>query len=179
MVLGFQGRKQMEENYGPIAETMLSMPGTKIFLRTSEPRSAKWITEAIGEIEVERLRQSRTDGYRNRGEGKSYTLDRHVEPLVMASEITGLKKRRGYLKSGNLVVRLSFPYVELPKKQPAFIERAIPKSPKLLAEELSSPASTSSNGGAAKHIERPEREHSQEQKVKRAAAGKGRKTFFE
>lgn len=179
VVLGFQGRKQMEENYGPIAETMLSMPGTKIFLRTSEPRSAKWISEAIGEIEVERLRESRTDGYRNRGEGKSYTLDRHIEPLVMASEITGLKKRRGYLKSGNLVARLSFPYVELPKKQPAFIERTIPESPNVLAEELPSPASTSSDGGAAKHVERPEHEHSQQQKVKRAAAGKGRKAFFE
>jgi hypothetical protein len=177
VVLGFQGRKQMEENYGPIAETMLSMPGTKIFLRTSEPRSAKWISEAIGEIEVERLRESRTDGYRNRGEGKSYTLDRHIEPLVMASEITGLKKRRGHLKSGNLVVRLSFPYIELPKKQPAFIERLIPESPKVLAEELPSRASTSSDGGAAKHVEKPE--HELEQKVKRAAAGKGRKAFFE
>ena len=155
------------------------MPGTKICLRTSEPRSAKWISEAIGEIEVERLRESRTDGYRNRGEGKSYTLDRHIEPLVMASEITGLKKRRGYLKSGNLVVRLSFPDIELPKKQPAFIERVILESPKVLADELPSLSSATSDGGAAKHVEKPDHENSHEQKVKRAAAGKGRKAFFE
>lgn len=177
VVLGFQGRKQMEETYGPIAETMLSMPGTKIFLRTSEPRSAKWISEAIGEIEVERLRESRTDGYRNRGEGKSYALDRRIEPLVMASEITGLKKRRGYLKSGNLVVRLSFPYIELAKKQPAFIERAITEPPKVVAEGPSTPALASRDASAVKHVEKPA--HEQTQKVKRAAAAKGKTPFFE
>ena len=67
VVLGFQGRSQLEVRYGHEAEAMLSQPGTKIFLRTSEPRAAKWISEAIGEIEVERLRESRADGYRNRG----------------------------------------------------------------------------------------------------------------
>ena len=31
----------------------------------------------------------------------------------MASEITGLPNLRGYLKIGNLVVRLHFPFVDL------------------------------------------------------------------
>ena len=43
----------------------------------------------------------------------------------MASEIMGLPDQRGFLKSGNLVVRLSFPYTDLPKIQPAFVERNI------------------------------------------------------
>jgi hypothetical protein len=30
---------------------------------------------------------------------------------------------RGYLKLGNLVVRLSVPFIDLPKKAPAFVER--------------------------------------------------------
>ena len=37
VVLGFQGRSQLETRYGHEAEAMLSQPATKIFLRTSEP----------------------------------------------------------------------------------------------------------------------------------------------
>ena len=55
VILGFQGRSQMEARYGQDAEAMLSQPATKIFLRTTEPRAAKWVSEAIGEIEIERL----------------------------------------------------------------------------------------------------------------------------
>jgi type IV secretory pathway TraG/TraD family ATPase VirD4 len=33
---------------------MLSQRATKIFFKTSEPRAAKWISETLGEIEVER-----------------------------------------------------------------------------------------------------------------------------
>ena len=50
VVLGFQGRSQLETLYGHDAEAMLSQPATKIFLRTSEPRAARWISETIGEV---------------------------------------------------------------------------------------------------------------------------------
>ena len=62
VVLGFQGRSQMEKRYGKDAEAMLSQPATKVFFKTSEPRAAKWISDAIGEIEVERLKESRSIG---------------------------------------------------------------------------------------------------------------------
>jgi len=39
--------------YGQEAEAMLSQPATKIFLHTSEPRAAKWISDTIGEVEIE------------------------------------------------------------------------------------------------------------------------------
>jgi type IV secretory pathway TraG/TraD family ATPase VirD4 len=121
VVLGFQGRSQIETRYGHDAEAMLSQPATKIFLRTSEPHAAKWISETIGEIEIERLRESRSKGHGNQ---QSYGLERQVEPLVMASEISGLPDLSGYLKMGNLVTRLRFPFIELPERHPAFIERA-------------------------------------------------------
>ncbi len=123
VVLGFQGRSQLEARYGHEAEAMFSQPATKIFLRTSEPRSAKWISETIGEIEIERLRESRSSQFPKLRKSRSWQMERQVEPLVMPSEISGLAALQGYLKSGNLVVRLSFPYIELPKVQAAFIER--------------------------------------------------------
>ncbi len=120
VVLGFQGRSQLETRYGHDAEAMLSQPATKLFLRTSEPHAAKWVADTIGEVEIERLRESRSNG---RDGHQTYLLERQVEPLVMASEITGLANLRGYLKMGNLVVRLSVPFIELPEKAPAFAER--------------------------------------------------------
>lgn len=120
VVLGFQGRSQLETRYGHDAEAMLSQPATKIFLRTSEAHAAKWVADTIGDVEIERLRESRSN---TRGGQQSYGLERQVEPLVMASEIGGLAALRGYLKMGNLVVRLSFPFVHLPNRAPAFIER--------------------------------------------------------
>src|SRR5262249_30622873 len=61
LVLGFQGRSQIKSRYGHEAETMLSQPMTKVFLRTSEPRAAEWISKSIGDVEIERLKESRTD----------------------------------------------------------------------------------------------------------------------
>jgi type IV secretory pathway TraG/TraD family ATPase VirD4 len=121
VVLGFQGRSQLETRYGHDAEAMLSQPATKIFLRTSEPHAAKWIADSIGEVETERLRESRSSGP---GRQQTYGLERHVEPLVMASEISGLPALRGYLKVGNLLVRLSFPFERLPARAVPFQERA-------------------------------------------------------
>ena len=120
VVLGFQGRSQLETRYGHDAEAMLSQPATKIFLRTSEPHAAKWVADTIGEVEIERLRESRSNG---RGGHQTYGLERQIEPLVMASEITGLENLRGYLKLGNLVVRLSFPFMHLIEQAPGFTER--------------------------------------------------------
>jgi type IV secretory pathway TraG/TraD family ATPase VirD4 len=99
---------------------MLSQPATKIFLRTSEPRAAKWVSEAIGEVEIERLRESHSDGSRA---GKTYALDRQTEPLVLPSEVSGLDDLRAYLKYGNYVTQFAFPYIDLPASAPAFLER--------------------------------------------------------
>lgn len=122
VILGFQGRSQMEARYGENAEAMLSQPATKIFLRTTEPRAAKWVSEAIGEIEIERLRETHYDGSRA---GRNFALDRQTEPLVLPSEISGLDDLRGFLKYGNHVARFSFPFLALEEKHPAFIERTM------------------------------------------------------
>ncbi len=122
VVLGFQGRSQLETRYGHDAEAMLSQPATKVFLRTSEPHAAKWISDTIGDVEIERMRESRSKGKYGQ---RSFGLERQVEPLVMPSEISGLPSLRGYLKLENLVVRLHFPFVNVPARHPAFVERSV------------------------------------------------------
>ncbi|HTT18082.1 MAG TPA: type IV secretion system DNA-binding domain-containing protein [Candidatus Sulfotelmatobacter sp.] len=120
VILGFQGRSQMEARYGEDAEAMLSQPATKIFLRTTEPRAAKWVSEAIGEIEIEQLRETHYDGTRS---GRNFMLDRQTEPLVLPSEVSGLDDLRGFLKYGNHVARFSFPFIALEESSPGFDER--------------------------------------------------------
>jgi hypothetical protein len=120
VILGFQGRSQMQARYGEDAEAMLSQPATKIFLRTTEPRAAKWVSEAIGEIEIERLRETHYEGSRA---GRNFSLDRQTEPLVLPSEVSGLDDLHGFLKYGNHVARFSFPFIALEEKSPGFDER--------------------------------------------------------
>ena len=125
MVLGFQGKAQVEALYGHVAEAMLSQPATKIFLKTSEPHASEWISKAIGEIEVERFRESRTKGLLPGGrESEQREITR--EPLVMASEVAGLDPLHGYLKHGNLIVQMRFPYMELAERAAKFVERKAP-----------------------------------------------------
>ena len=122
LVLGFQGKAQLEMIYGHLAEVMLSQPTTKIFLRTTEPKAAEWVSNAIGKIEIERLRETHSTGLRA---GNNFSVERQVEPLVLDSEISGLPDRHAFLKLGNHVSRFAFDYWNIPATQPAFMPRPL------------------------------------------------------
>ncbi len=176
IVLGFQGRSQLQKHYGLDAEVMFSQPGTKIFLRTSEPDSAKWISETIGEVEIEQVRESRTreqsPRYRN---SRSDQLERRIEPLVLPSQIMGLEDRRGYVKSGNAVVQLSFPYVKVPKTQPAIIERPTEALPPKAAAAGAAGSVTPS--GMRQETTGAEQKPRQEQTLEHAVTPRKRRLF--
>jgi hypothetical protein len=104
---------------------MLSQPATKFVLKTAEPKAAKWASELIGDIEIERVRETVADGKRA---GKSFTMDRQIEPLVMSSEIAGLEDLHSFLKLGNNVTRFSFPHMDRPLIAPSFVPRDIPET---------------------------------------------------
>jgi type IV secretory pathway TraG/TraD family ATPase VirD4 len=134
LVLGFQGKAQLEVIYGHLAEVMLSQPATKIFLKTTEPKAAEWVSNAIGKVEIERMKETHFDGSRS---GRNFSLDRQIEPLVMDSEISGLENRHAFLKLGNNVARFHFEYMDLPLTTPGFIPRRgdedeLPFNPKTL-----------------------------------------------
>ena len=111
MILGFQGKAQLEYLYGHLAEVMLSQPATSIWLKTKEPSAGEWVSKFIGKVEIERLRETHFDGSRA---GRNFALDRQIEPLVMESEISGLPDLHAYMKYENYVTRFSFPYFDMP-----------------------------------------------------------------
>ena len=124
IVFGYQGKAQLEVIYGHLAEVMLSQPSTKFVLKTAEPKAAKWASELLGEIEIERVRETVADGKRA---GKSFTQDRQIEPLVMASEIEGLADLHTFVKLGNYVSRFAFPHISMECIAPALVPRPIPE----------------------------------------------------
>ena len=125
IIFGYQGKAQLEVIYGHLAEVMLSQPSTKFVLKTAEPKAAKWASELIGDIEIERVRETVADGKRA---AKSFMMDRQIEPLVMSSEIEGLNDLHSFVKLGNYVSRFSFPPMEMQKIAEGLEPRIIPES---------------------------------------------------
>ncbi len=123
LVLGFQGKAQLEYIYGHLAEVMLSQPATNIWLKTKEPKAGQWVSEFIGKVEIERMRETHFDGSRS---GRNFSLDRQEEPLVMESEISGLEDLHAFLKHANFVTRFSFPYLDVPSTKTQFEPRELP-----------------------------------------------------
>ena len=126
IVIGFQGMAQIDASYGKQAETMLSQPFTNFILRTRESRAAKHLSELIGGVQIERLRETKPASmlqWRHR----SYSTERVIEALVLPSEIQGLGDLSGFFVQGTLVVRIQFGRLPVREVAPGLIDRTIPQ----------------------------------------------------
>lgn len=126
IVIGFQGMAQIDAHYGKEAETMLSMPFTSFILRSKEPRASKHLSDLIGKVQVERLRETKPAAVLAGSRYRSYNTERVIEPLVLESEIQGLPDLHGYFLQPGKVVKIQFGV--RPKRVVAqhLIERLIP-----------------------------------------------------
>jgi type IV secretory pathway TraG/TraD family ATPase VirD4 len=127
VVLGCQGKSQLEVRYGHDAQAIMAQPATQITLATKEPEAAAWAEKMIGHIEVERVGESRRNHWGFSNDNTTFTLQRTVEPLVMASQIQGLPDLHAYLKNGNLVAPFRIAYPDLPQVAEAFVPRRAPE----------------------------------------------------
>jgi Type IV secretion-system coupling protein DNA-binding domain len=122
MVLGFQGRAQIVDLYGSLAESLLSQPATKLFFKTSDPDASGWIERAIGKVEYLRYQVSESQHPQGHDtESQQRGLVR--ESLVMDAKIMGLDPLEVYFKHGLQAVHMWIKYIELPARQPAFVQR--------------------------------------------------------
>ena len=115
-VLGFQGRAQIEQLYGRDAETLMSAPSTRIFLRSNEFAAAEWAAKNIGMPEREREIESFTSPFSLTGSGKdsvSVRTDKRTDYLVYPNEIQNLPKLSGYLRYDKYAVPINFDYPKL------------------------------------------------------------------
>jgi Type IV secretion-system coupling protein DNA-binding domain len=128
IVLGMQGKSQVEARYGQEAETMLSQPRTKIFLRTTEPRAAEWVSKSIGDREIEHLREGWSRRQLALGQTDNATIERRIEAAVLASEVANLEDLEGYIQGPGYTLKLRFPLFHPEINQPAEILREPPSS---------------------------------------------------
>src|SRR5437867_3434903 len=56
-------------------------------------------------------------------ETKTYAVEKRTIPLILPAEVSGLPALHGFLKNGNNVVPMSFPYLDFPKVEDGFIRR--------------------------------------------------------
>lgn len=120
-VIGFQGRGQIDDLYGPKqASTMLSQTAAQYVLRVADGGAAEVASKNIGQADIERIEESRQEGRRS---GASFALRRSFEYLFMPSEIQGFEDRRGVLKVRNFVTTLQIPIVQRETRTEAFVPR--------------------------------------------------------
>lgn len=126
MVAGLQTVAQLRSTYGQDeAQVLLSSLSNKLILAMGDHETAKYFQEELGQHEIERRRVSRQFG---RSSGKptgstTVTSEIVVEHLVLASQLQGLKERRGYLRRAgdDQVHPVQIPLVPMPARLPAFI----------------------------------------------------------
>ena len=123
IVIGFQGRSQIKALYGEESETIFSAPFTKILLRTSEPEAADWSSKIVGEIEIERPKETRPAHAFGKHHHHSFTSEVKAERLVLASQFSGLPDRCGYFRYANEVVPIKIAIVPDRPKRPTFVPR--------------------------------------------------------
>ncbi len=112
VVVGFHGKSQIEAIYGKDSDTIFAQAKTKVILRTNEPDAAEWASRMIGDVEIERAKESRpAHKIASGGRGHSYSTEKRIERLVMASEIQNLKDLHGYFRYQDICCPVHFAYL--------------------------------------------------------------------
>lgn len=148
IVLGTQNKAQFEEHYDRGAATMLSASHTKILLRNNEPSSARWVSEMIGEQELERPRVSTTASVQTYGrDSLNYAPGIERNPVVTKEQIMALPNLHGYWKYGDAIV----PFRIEPQERPLRARAFVPRQPRQLSspelpKQLPGAASTAATG---------------------------------
>lgn len=125
-IAGLQNFNQLADVYGDKkAETVLSLFGIMICLRTNSFSSSKLLSENIGSRRVKR----RTESFNSEG-AKSTNLQIFEEPIVRPEDINQLaapskKGVTGYLsvKGWNSAYQLVWGYPKLEEKYESFVEQ--------------------------------------------------------
>jgi type IV secretory pathway TraG/TraD family ATPase VirD4 len=132
IIASIQNQEQLKHLYGDQSRTILSQAYTKWIFATSDPDSADLLQRIGGERKLLRLEETNSDGahYFDR-ERDSRRILEVKEPAINATQIKGMGDLHAYFvqrgfRNRMVVVPVEIPYVAVPERHPAFVERAIP-----------------------------------------------------
>jgi Type IV secretion-system coupling protein DNA-binding domain len=142
LIQGTQGKTQYEEYYDRLAKAMLAAPKLKLFFRCGESESARWISDTIGEYEVEKPRIATTASVDDRGgrDALNYSTMTEHHQAISKEEIMCLPDLHGYWKYGDAVVPFRLPLAPVKIVTRGYIPRELaPRkiNPPSLLEALS------------------------------------------
>jgi len=124
LIQGTQGKAQYEEYYQALAKTMLAAPRLKLFYRCGEPESARWVSDTIGEVEVEKPKIGTTASVEDKGrDSLNYSTVTEHKPAISKEQIMSLADMHGYWKYGDAVVPFRLPLAPVKVVAKGFIER--------------------------------------------------------
>ena len=125
LIQGTQGKPQYEEYYQSLAKTMLAAPRLKLFYRCGEPESARWISDTIGEVEIEKPKIGTTASVEDRGrDSLNYATITEQKAVISKEQIMSLDDLHGYWKYGDVVVPFRLPLARLRVITKGYIPRS-------------------------------------------------------
>jgi hypothetical protein len=110
LIQGTQGKTQYEEYYDRLAKAMLAAPKLKLFFRCGESESARWISDTIGECEIEKPKIGTTASVEDKGrDAINYSTVTEHRQAISKEEIMSLPDLHGYWKYADVVVPFRLP----------------------------------------------------------------------
>jgi hypothetical protein len=129
LIQGTQGKTQYEEYYDRLSKAMLAAPKLKLFFRCGESESARWISDTIGEYEVEKPRIATTASVEDHGrDALNYSTTTEHRQAISKEEIMALPDLHGYWKYGDAVVPFRLPLAPVKIKARGYIARELATS---------------------------------------------------
>lgn len=127
-VLGFQDLSQLEGVYGAsTTKTLSNLTGTKLLFRSVDTDVATRTARYLGEQEKQEANESISFGAHQMRDGVNLSNQKHIKPVVTASQIMMLNDLEAYLKfPQNLpVTKVKFDYTNIESQTEAFVKKII------------------------------------------------------
>jgi len=117
VMLGLQSMAQLKSSYGNNeAAALASQPQNWLVLRSVEPDTAQWLSNAIGAAEREEAQTSISMGANSERDGVNISRRKETKAIVLPSEIIHLPDMTGYilLPGDRPIYKTSYDYVKRP-----------------------------------------------------------------
>jgi hypothetical protein len=133
IIASIQNQEQLKHLYGDQSRTILSQAFTKWIFATSDADSADVLERIGGKRKLLRLEQTHSHGvsFYERDRNSSRIVE-VTEPAISATQIKGMGDLHAYFvqrgfRNRMVIVPVEIPYISLPEKHPAFVERIVPR----------------------------------------------------
>ena len=119
--LGTQDFGLIDKNYGTEAkETMINNVSTLFINKISEPNTAKYTSQLLGDVEVEEYQTSSSLSLDESWDRINVQTQKKTEPLVIPQELQTLPDLNFYVKIDNMFAKSKLKHIDRPKRNIAF-----------------------------------------------------------